>query len=115
MLPAPKMQMRSIRPCMMESLSDAEAREYPAEQLVGADLARDLAERLLRVRELLRDELSALALEQQPLRFLHVLASPAQCLEMPPPGGQCSLARRRIAHAFLEVPAQQIETFACQR
>src|SRR4026208_2216174 len=106
MLPAPKMQMRSIGPCMLESLSDAEARENPAKQLVGADLARDLAERLLRVRELLRDEFSAPALEQQPLGLLHILPRPAARRGARPRRRPAPPARRRPPPGARPAPAR---------
>src|SRR4030095_13417215 len=90
------------------SLPDAKAREDPSKQLVGAHLARDLAEHALCVRELLRPELTCFAFVQQALRLLDVESRAPQCIDVPPPRGECSLPRCRITHALHEVRAQEL-------
>ncbi len=109
MLPAPKTAIRVFacsRRVASTSLSDAEAREDPPEQLVGAHLSCDLPERLLRIGELLRDELTGAPFEKQSFRFVHMSARAAQCIDVPPPGAERSTARCRKAGALLEVHAK---------
>jgi len=67
------------------SLTDAEAREDPPEQVVARHLAGDLAELSLRIGEFLRDELARMPLGEQAVRFLDVRAGTAQCLEVAGP------------------------------
>jgi hypothetical protein len=87
---------------------DAEAREDPAEQVVAGDLASDLAEGLLCVGQLLRNQLAGVSLVEQPVRLLDVSAGAAQRVEVAGARRQRALARRVEPDAVLQVPTQQV-------
>ena len=67
-------------------LSDAEAGEDPAQQVIRRELTRDLRERLLRLPQLFRHQFAGALLEELPPRFLQMAIGARECVEMPTSG-----------------------------
>src|SRR5581483_7451379 len=84
------------------SLSHAEAREDASEQILGSELAGDLAQALLRIMQLLCNELCLAALRELTCP-LDVGAGARECIEVPLPCRDCPGIDAAIAHAAFQM------------
>lgn len=94
-----------------ESFTDAEAGEDSPEQVVRAERSGDLAERLLCQAQILGQQLARAGQCQLGMPMLQVLVGQTQCVQMAAPSAETAFRSLLVAHALLEVFAEQLDPF----
>ena len=95
-----------------ESFADTERTENFPQQIVRAEFAGDLSERLLTQTQFLCHQLAGAALVEMPQRLFEMFVRAIEGIEVATAGEEHSRICAVVADAFLQMFAQQIHAFA---
>src|ERR1700679_381381 len=93
-------------------LSDAEAAEDFAEQVLAGEFPCDLPQGMLSEAQVLGEQFEGSRAAQDIGSALHMLAGAAQGVEMPAPGGECTGVEFPVSGRRFQVTAQQLQASA---
>src|SRR3569832_2133304 len=92
-------------------LADAELGEDAAQQVVGAECARDLVQMVLREAQIFRQQFACAAFTQRVTASFALSERASQCVEVTEPGHEGAFSAVKT-HVFGEVALEQIDAIA---